>query len=125
MSSERNDSTYSLFMKKSFKRYGRNKRVLALHEIKQGVSIISKKYQVSKVWLFGSYAHGNPDSKSDINLLVEYGDCQGLSCIGFMEDLEKYFQKTMDFVNKHSISKTLSEQIKKRTILIYDKLWNA
>lgn len=38
--------------------------------LKQIVETIINQYRPEKILLFGSYAHGNPDSDSDIDLLI-------------------------------------------------------
>ena len=38
--------------------------------LKQIVDTIVDQYQPEKIMLFGSYAYGNPDSDSDIDLLI-------------------------------------------------------
>lgn len=46
--------------------------LLTVDKIQQGVRKISKNYPIKKVSLFGSYADGNFDENSDVDLLVEF-----------------------------------------------------
>lgn len=48
--------------------------VYTLEELKEKVKPVAEKYQLSKVYLFGSYAREQADEKSDIDLAVEYLD---------------------------------------------------
>jgi Predicted nucleotidyltransferases len=45
--------------------------ILTLSDIQEKVSPIAKKYQFSKIYLFGSYARGNATERSDIDLAFE------------------------------------------------------
>ncbi len=46
------------------------KRCVEFDEIKAQADIIIKKFDPEKIILFGSYAHGKPDTESDVDLLV-------------------------------------------------------
>ncbi|MPN63736.1 hypothetical protein SDC9_211502 [bioreactor metagenome] len=120
-----NQDKYYLFMKKCLSNhpYDDNHHILKLYEIKQGLRIIARKYQIQRILLFGSYAYGNPDRFSDLNLLVDYGRCHGLDCIGFIDETEQYFRKSVDVVNRKSISLLLKTDIGERKIVVYDELW--
>jgi len=48
-----------------------NNKVWTINEISSRVAPVAKKYNLAKVFLFGSYARGNATSKSDIDLCVE------------------------------------------------------
>jgi uncharacterized protein len=43
---------------------------MEIKEILSDITAILKAYDVEKIILFGSYANGNPDKESDIDLLV-------------------------------------------------------
>ena len=45
-----------------------------IDEIKAKIEPIAKQYNVSKVYLFGSYARGEEDENSDIDIALELGD---------------------------------------------------
>ena len=47
-------------------------KILTIEEIKVAVQSVAKDFGLKKVSLFGSYADGNPTSKSDIDLIVEF-----------------------------------------------------
>ena len=42
--------------------------VYSIEEIRQRIEPVAKKYGVSMIWLFGSYARGEATEKSDIDL---------------------------------------------------------
>lgn len=45
--------------------------VYTIEELREKVKPIAKKYQLSKVYLFGSYARNEADDQSDIDLAIE------------------------------------------------------
>lgn len=48
--------------------------IYTIDEIKAKINPIAKQYNVSKVYLFGSYARGEEDENSDIDIALELGD---------------------------------------------------
>ena len=48
--------------------------VYTIDEIKAKIEPIAKRYNVSKVYLFGSYARGEEDENSDIDIALELED---------------------------------------------------
>lgn len=48
--------------------------VYTIDEIKAKIEPIAKQYNVSKVYLFGSYARGEEDENSDIDIALEIKD---------------------------------------------------
>lgn len=45
--------------------------ILTINDIQEKVSPIANKYQLSEVYLFGSYARGNATERSDVDLAFE------------------------------------------------------
>ena len=50
----------------------------SIEEVKCIIAPIAEKYQISKVYLFGSYAKGDYREQSDIDLRIEKGEMKGL-----------------------------------------------
>ena len=48
--------------------------VYTIDEIKAKINPIAKHYNLSKVYLFGSYARGEEDEKSDVDIALELED---------------------------------------------------
>ena len=80
------------------------------------VKPILQKYGVTKSDLFGSFARGDFNSKSDVDLLIQTPDGMSLFDLGYLqEDLEKVLSRSVDlvdyqFINKH-IKKYVFEKI--------------
>jgi uncharacterized protein len=69
------------------------------------------KYHVKKAALFGSYARGDFDEKSDIDILFEPPNNMGIGVVSLKRDLENALEKKVDLVSYNGISKYLKEYI--------------
>lgn len=80
--------------------------VYTLDEIKEKIAPIAEKYQISMVYIFGSYARGTADENSDLDFLV---DTEGttlkslLSLGALYNDLEAAFEKPIDLITVGSL----------------------
>jgi len=84
----------------------------SLEEIKQKIIPILKKNNVKKAGIFGSYARGEQNSKSDVDILVELDKNLSLyDLIGIKLELEKILKKNVDLVEYETIKKELKESI--------------
>lgn len=103
-----------------------NMIVFNIEELKNIITKIANDYNVQKVLLFGSYFDGNPSEKSDIDLLVSYGDkCRGLKRIGFMQELEKALGKDIDVLNTEFLPNFINGiDLSDERRLIYDRQRN-
>lgn len=102
--------------------------VLSLDSIKLLVQPVAKKYQIEKIYLFGSYARGEADAKSDIDMLIRTK--KGGNLFAYYEiqkSFEKYLGKKVDLVENAAIErddtrsgKRLRDHIERDKILIYE-----
>lgn len=92
----------------------------SLNEIRKVLSPILDKYNVKKAILFGSYAKGKANEKSDIDLLVDSG-LKGLSFFGLVNDIEESFRIPVDVFDLREIIKDseIDFEIKQSGVLIY------
>ena len=96
--------------------------MLTIEEIKERVTPICEKYKIDRMWLFGSYARGEADEKSDVDLCIEGGEFDdewglgGISCA-----LEDSLQMPFDLVEREGLSKRFLRFMKKDEVLIYEK----
>jgi len=76
-----------------------------------------------KAYLFGSFVHGNADSKSDIDILVDLDYTQriGLQFIQMKIDLEKLLNNKVDLVSSKGMSKYIKPIVDSEKQLIYAK----
>lgn len=94
---------------------------LSALEINQIKTFFADK-PVKKVYLFGSYARGEADENSDIDLLIDWDYSQhiGWKYAGWWEKIKAILQKKVDFVSLKYIAPSIEEYINKDKILIYE-----
>ena len=91
------------------------------------LNILCDKYGVNKVFVFGSIAKGNFNSKtSDIDLIVELNDLppieKGEILMKLWNDLENLFARKVDLLTNLSIKNPyLKKEIENSKFLIYDR----
>lgn len=104
--------------------------VYSIEEIRQIVAPIAKKYNLKAVFLFGSYARGEADEKSDIDLIVDTAGTgiKGLFALGELYcAFEEAFQKGIDIITVSSLEqsahlpseKLFRENIKNERVSLY------
>jgi predicted nucleotidyltransferase len=73
--------------------------VLTIKQIKQLIKPVISKYQIEEVFLFGSYARGEANSNSDVDIYCYRGKIRTLyDLTDFKEDLENALGKKVDVV---------------------------
>ena len=88
-----------------------------------------KKYfihekKIVKAWLFGSFARGEEDYKSDIDLMIQVADDSGFSLFDLAEiqyQLEKSIPYKIDVVMRGGIKPNIMDRIKSDLKLIYER----
>jgi predicted nucleotidyltransferase len=94
----------------------------ALQEIKDIVIPIAKTYGVSKVGVFGSYARGDANENSDVDIYIEKGKLRSLiQYFSFVNDLEHSLGCHVDVVTTNAIDKEFVENIMREGITIYEE----
>lgn len=61
-------------------------------EIKKIVAALAAQYGADRIYLFGSYARGDADKDSDIDLRTDKGAIRGLQLGGLAADLEMHWE---------------------------------
>lgn len=60
-------------------------RQYTISDLEQIIAPIAKKYGIAKVFLFGSFARGDYNEDSDIDLRIEKGEMKGMFALcGFI-----------------------------------------
>ena len=73
--------------------------VLSIKQIKEMIAPIIEKYGVKEVYLFGSYARGEANRDSDIDIYCEKGNIRSLyDEFDFIEELKTALGKDVDLV---------------------------
>ena len=74
---------------------------------------LQKKYPVSKLGVFGSYARGEATENSDIDIAVEISGPMGLSFVAMADEIENLFGIKTDIVPKRSIKPEYLQYVEK------------
>lgn len=102
--------------------------VEAIIEIKKLTEPIFKEYGVEKAYVFGSYARGDYDENSDIDIIISSKNIRSLLIIGaILEALKLALQKEVDLIEEEcfkdeemdEIDQEFYNRIKKERVMIY------
>ena len=95
-----------------------NNKVLTIKQIKERALPVFKKHGIDEVYLFGSYARGEANNDSDVDIYCEHGDIKTLIDQGYFEDeLVESLGKKVDVI---FIGSSIDDFFKKQ--LDYDKI---
>lgn len=92
----------------------------------QNIAIIQEYFKnkpVLKAYLFGSFARGDADVDSDIDILVEldYSERIGLMYFQMQLELQKLLNKEIDLVSEKALSRHIRPIVEKEKQLIYER----
>jgi predicted nucleotidyltransferase len=102
--------------------------MLTTEQIQKTVAAYFKDKPVERVYLFGSYARGEADEQSDIDLLVDLDQHErtGWTFYTWHQELENIFEQKTDVIAnaakpEHTSNWRLIERINKEKVLIYER----
>lgn len=72
-----------------------------------------KKYQISNIALFGSYARGENRENSDVDIAIETPLTDYFKLYDFKKELEKYFNVKVDVIR---LREKMNQSLKNRII---------
>ena len=81
-------------------------------------------YPIEKAWVFGSYARGEENRKSDIDIMVRFEDNASISLFDYvriMNKLQETLHRKVDLVTEGGIKKFARESIEHDKILVYER----
>lgn len=94
--------------------------MLNLEEIKCVANELGNSYGADRIYLFGSYARGDANDDSDIDLRIDKGKIIGLiSLAGLKLDLEDRLGKKVDLLTSDSLDIKFLDSIKNEEVLLY------
>lgn len=95
--------------------------LLNLHDIQMEVSRLGEQYGAERIYLFGSYARGDANESSDVDLRIDRGRIRGWALGGLLVDLEETLQKKVDLLTTGSLQKDFLDSIKEEEVLLYER----
>jgi hypothetical protein len=91
-----------------------------IKKIQFKITPILKKHQVKKSSIFGSFARGENNKNSDIDLLIEFKGKKSLfDMAGLKIDLEKKLKKRVDLLTYKAIHPYILDNVNKDAVKIY------
>jgi predicted nucleotidyltransferase len=94
-----------------------------MYTTEQILKILSKKkpdlqerYPISELGVFGSYARGDYNEKSDIDILVDFNGRIGIEFISLAHELEDLFNHKIDLVSRRAIKERYLPYVEKSLI---------
>lgn len=86
-----------------------------LDYLRNNLSKFKSKYEVNEIGLFGSYAKGIQCETSDIDLIVDMPS-KVRDFFALKYELENYFNKDIDIINRKSLRLLVESEIQKEII---------
>ena len=87
--------------------------------LQQQLPLLTNKYKVESLGVFGSYVRDEQSSDSDLDLLVTFSETPGLLQLIQMENyLSDLFELKVDLVMKTSLKPRLSQQVLAEVVLV-------
>jgi predicted nucleotidyltransferase len=77
--------------------------------------VLSDKFEVERIGYFGSFARGDQNADSDIDILVEFRRPLGWAFFDLQELLEQELQRKVDLVSSKALKENLREDILRQT----------
>ena len=91
-----------------------------LEKISEKIKPVAKKYNLTYIWIFGSYVKKKQTKDSDIDILVKTEDvAEGFKIVEVKFALEEALKKKVDIVTTGSIKGSLLEDEDLEEVLIY------
>ena len=92
-----------------------------LEKITKKIKPVAKKYKLTLVWIFGSYAKNKQKEDSDIDVMVKTEDvAEGFKLAEVKFALEDALEKEVDIITTESIKNSLLEGEDLEEVLVYD-----
>ncbi len=79
------------------------------------------KYSPVKIGIFGSYARGDDNDSSDIDILVDFKEQVSLFDLGGIKyDLTELLNRSVDIVTERSVNSRIRDYINRDLKIIYE-----
>jgi len=93
----------------------------SLDELRQLIIPVVSRYDVDRVYLFGSYARGEADEKSDIDIRIDADRLRTFDLCGLMVRLEKALRTSVDVIPTDSMSQGFLDSIRHEEVMVYER----
>lgn len=97
------------------------KDILEIEDIKKALKKVLNKYPVSRVNLFGSYARGEANEESDVDLIIEFTEEIGLfKKLGLKEELAEVLNRDVDLIEIQDFDEDVRINASKEMVCVYE-----
>lgn len=79
-------------------------------------ALLSRRYPIRRLALFGSWARGEAREDSDVDVMVDVDPSIGLRFVDLGEELERALGRPVDLVSRRAIKPSLWERIEPELI---------
>ncbi len=91
-----------------------------IDKIKEKIKPVAQKYNLTYIWLFGSYVKNKQRKDSDIDIIVKTEDvAEGFKIVEVKYALEEALDKAVDIITTGSIKGSLLEGENLEELLVY------
>ncbi|MCQ2463344.1 MAG: nucleotidyltransferase domain-containing protein [Clostridia bacterium] len=102
-----------------------NQEIYTIPEIAERIIPVLEKYGIKTAYIFGSYARGDADRESDIDLFIDASNLRGLFILSELyDDLHDALKKEIDLVTmsslKYNSDKDFVQNLRKESVLLYE-----
>lgn len=121
---ERNNMSTNEYITTAIQKYNNQQQAEMIHNLKEKITPIAKKYKVDKIILYGSRARGDYHKNSDYDLFVNAGNINGLiELLQFKEEIENVIKSKTDITtaNEDELDEYMLKEIKKDGIKVYER----
>jgi predicted nucleotidyltransferase len=90
--------------------------VYTIEEIKERIRPVAEKYNLPAVYLFGSYARGEADEKSDVDIMIDRTGTKirtMLDLAAVFEDMKDSLNTEIDMITTYSLDESRNLRFKK------------
>ena len=87
-----------------------------LATLREQHEVLSRRYPIHRMALFGSWARGEARENSDIDVLVEVDPSIGLRFVELGEELERVLGRPVDLVSRRAIKPGYWKRIERELI---------
>lgn len=92
-----------------------------IDELRQLIIPVVSRYDVDRVYVFGSYARGDADEKSDVDFRIDADRLRTFDLCGLMVRLEEALMMPVDVIPTDSMSKKFADHIRQEEVLVYER----
>ena len=94
--------------------------VYTIDDLRRIIAPIAEQYGLRAVYVFGSYARGEANADSDIDLLVRYATTPGIfEFVSLKQYLEESLGRPVDLVTEGALKKRMRSVILQEAVRVY------